>query len=240
MRPPPGSQVFCRNPATSDVVGSHGAVNLVVAPASPGHQRAIAFCHAFDDVELIRLADQQHAIDHARAGHPLQPVAGPVRDHAAEHQVVPVLGQFVCKMAKEREEERIGNLLALFVTERNDHPDHTRTTRPQLARHLVGPEAVLTGKSLNAFARFGVDERLPGQCARHGSCRDTGQSGEVGKRAHFHRRTRTIRIAVVSVPVFYPRCHRFVLNSLNRRAEVSCAVSYQTVRVGLRPLPEGL
>ena len=155
------------------VVTAHRAMHLLVAVAAPDDQRLVILRHPLDGFELVRLADHQHTVEHARFDNPVQPV-GIAGDHAAEHQVMPAFGQFIGQMAQQGHEKRIGNVLTAFVAQRDHHADHPGFLRAQPPCHLVGAEAMFARYGLDAFARFLVDQIHIGQRARDGARRYPG------------------------------------------------------------------
>ncbi|OMP12988.1 peptide transporter PTR1-like protein, partial [Corchorus olitorius] len=122
--------------AAQFVVGADRAVRLPAAVMTPGHHRAVALRNPLYHMELVGLADDDDAVHHARTGDAFQPVCRSVGNGAAEHEVVAALGQFVGKMAQQREEKGIGDGLAFFMAERDDHADHPGAASAQLAGHL--------------------------------------------------------------------------------------------------------
>ena len=89
-------------------------------------------------------------------------------------------------------------MLAPLVTQRHRDADHAGALRAQLARHLVGAEAVLGRDVGDALAGGFVDQRTVGERARDGAGVDAGQAGDVlqgpdgalGRAAHARRHKR--------------------------------------------------
>ena len=152
----PRDQPPTRDQPAEPVVDPDRTMLLPFDLAAPYDEWAIVRGDPFDRVELIRLTDQQDAIEHARTDDPLQPIVR-IGDDAGEHDIVSALGQLVRQMPQDRHEERIGKMLALFMSKRDDDTDDIGLLGPQPAGHLVRAKPMVDSQRLYPGARFGVD-----------------------------------------------------------------------------------
>ena len=175
----PGNQAFARQPPAQPVVDADRALGRAGPVAAPHHHRAIAFGHLLDRVVLVGLADQQDTVQHAGIDNPFQPVIR-IGDHAAEHDVIAVFRQGIGQMPQDGHEERVGQVLALFMPQRHDHADYPGFLHAQPARHLVGAKAMLPRQRLDAFPCVLVHQRLAGQRTRNRAGGNASQAGQFG------------------------------------------------------------
>jgi hypothetical protein len=134
--------------------------------------------HRINHRRLVRLADHDDAIHPARTRHAIEPraIGG---DHAAEQQIIAALGQLVGQQAQHGDEEGLGNVLALFMPQRDQHADRPGALDAQVARQQVGPKAVFARQRLNTLARFLADQFRTGQRPADRAGGDTGQFGQL-------------------------------------------------------------
>jgi hypothetical protein len=78
---------------------------------------------------------------------------------------IAALGQRIGQKAQHGDEERVRNMLARFMAQRDEHADRPRALDPQIARQHIGPKAVLIGQRLNTLARFLADQFGARECA---------------------------------------------------------------------------
>ena len=164
--------------SAKDIVGPHGAMRLSRRMSAPNDHRAIARRDFIQRFRLVGLADDDQPVDLARADILVEPVLILWND-AGQQQIIAALGQFIGEVAEHGDEERIGNVLAFFMAERDEDADGAGALGPQVAGEQIGFEAMFTRKSLEPFARLWANQRRIGQSARNGAGGDARQIGKL-------------------------------------------------------------
>src|SRR6202008_1923180 len=82
-------------------------------------------------------------------------------------------------MAEHGDEEGVGNELADRIAKREDDPDRIGPPEPQVARHLVELEAMLTREIIDPVARPGTDHLAAGKRPRHGRRRNPREASQI-------------------------------------------------------------
>ena len=164
--------------AARDIVDADCAMRLARHGAAPDDERTIAARDLFDHRKLVRLADQQHAVERPRPDDIVQPVVAVGHDARQQH-VIAAGGDAVGEMAEQRHEERVRQMLAPLMAQRHRDADHAGALRPQPARHQIGAKAMFGGDRGDALARLFVDEWAVGERAGYRAGIDAGQPGDV-------------------------------------------------------------
>ncbi|PAV92783.1 hypothetical protein WR25_17367 [Diploscapter pachys] len=173
-----GDQPLADQSAARDIVDADRAMRLARHGTAPHDQRAIAARDLFDHRKLVRLANQQHAVERSRPDDIVQPVVAVGYD-ARQQYVIAAGGDAVGEMAEQRHEERVGQMLAPFMAQRHRDADHTGALRAQPARHQIGAKPMFGGDRGDALARLFVDQRAVGERAGYRAGIDAGQPGDV-------------------------------------------------------------
>ena len=101
---PACNQMICRKPARSNIVGSNRAMYLAHLMLSPGDKRMITRCNTFDRNELIRLSDQENAVEQAGIDDPDKPVVSLGND-PRKNEIIAAFGDDIGKLCKHCHEE---------------------------------------------------------------------------------------------------------------------------------------
>ena len=96
---------------------------------------------AFDRVDLIRLADDDDAVDAPRVDDRVEPTVI-ARNHPRQQQVIAAFGDGIGDGSEQTHEKRIGQMLFCLVTQWQDDADRPRALQPEVARGLIDLKAV--------------------------------------------------------------------------------------------------
>lgn len=175
-----------RHLSARQIVGADGDLRQIRAMRAPDDQRRELFRHAFYDIGLVRLTDQDDAIDPAGQNHILQP-AFVARHDAGQQQVVTLLRQRVGEGAEQTHEEGIGQALLHLVPQRKNHAHSAGPALAEEARRLIEAKAMFFRQRPDARLRLGRNPGIVIQRARHRGDVDAGDPCEFHQTYRLHR-----------------------------------------------------
>ncbi|KAF1858528.1 hypothetical protein Lal_00015045 [Lupinus albus] len=198
-------QAFRREAAARDVVAADRRVQLLRQLRAPHDERHAARGHLVQLVVVAALADQDHA-DGAAAVERGGGRVDLVGIHARDEDVEALVAERVREAAQHRQEERVGQLLARGLLDRDDDGHRAVLLQPQVLRADVDRVVQRAREVQDAVARFLVDEGAVAERARDGRRRHAGEACDVGhlqppgRRGHWPK-ARQVRVGAAPVDV---------------------------------------
>ena len=177
--PPLREQAPGGEAAARDVVAADRRVQLLRQLRAPDDERHAARGHLVELVVVAALADQDHA-DRAAAVERRGGGIDLVGIDARDERIEALLAERVGQAAEHRQEERIGQLLARGLFDRDDDGHRAVLLQPQVLGADVDGVVQRARQVEDAVARFLVDEGTVAERARHGRRRHAGQARDVG------------------------------------------------------------
>ena len=162
----------------SHVVSTDGAIRLLCEVAAPYHERLVVGGGRFKRRMLGTLTDDDDTVALVTADQLRQPVVHRWHHFLQKHTVT-ALRDVVGQVTQHLRKKRIGERLAGFVTQWDDHTHRLSALQAQVARGGIDDVAPLARQANDFLALLGGHEGAARQGARYSGGRDARETGNI-------------------------------------------------------------